>query len=124
MQYPKTIKFTTAEWRLIEDRLAVPCAIADSLTDDEDVPDLDKDDIIDRARAMYFQESDVTLRDDLDRAVLEDAVAGSTMPAKLQDQIERGSPAGHREARWLKRQISKVEKRLAEIGIHVQFPKY
>jgi hypothetical protein len=124
MQYPKTIKFTPGEWKLIEDRLTVPDAIAEAMTDNDAALPGDKERFHDAAVFMALHGPEVTLEGTYDRGVLEDAVEGSTMPAKLADQIQYGSPAAQREARGLARQIAKVERRLAEIGIHVRFPKY
>jgi len=125
MQYPQTIKFTPGEWKLIEDRLAVPCAIAETLTSDEETYIKgDEEHYYAAAYNMGVNGPEVTLNGTYDRDVLEDAVEGSTMFAKLADQIQYGSPAAQREARGLARQIAKVERRLAEIGIHVRFPKY
>lgn len=122
MQYPMTIKFTPGEWKLIEDRLAVPCAIAEAMTDNDAAMPGDKERFHDAAYDMWVHGPEVTLRGTYDRAVLEDAVEGSTMPYKLAAQIMYGSPAAQREGRWLKKQMVKVERRLAEIGIHVRFP--
>lgn len=125
-KFPIVINFTSAQWPLILDRLEAPCAIVNALTDYEegdDRPVPDNVEIWDRIRDMALDQR-VTIRDQLDLDILIDAVEGSTMPAKLKDVVESGTPHGQREARWMLKQIKPLERMLHAAGVEATFPKY
>lgn len=125
-RFPIVINFSSAQWPLIFDRLDAPCAIVNALTDHEegdDRPEPDNTEIWDRIRDMALDQR-VTIRDQLDLDILIDAVEGSTMPAKLKDVAERGTPHGQREARWMLKQIKPLERMLNAAGVEAVFPKF
>lgn len=118
---PITIKFTPSEWSLIEDRLQVPDAIAECLTEDDKT--LDHDAVYDAAYAMSHMGPEITVNNEIELAVLIDAVEGSTMPAKLKDAVMYGDDAEAKTARPMLRHISKIEAKLAAACINAHFPK-
>ncbi len=122
MQYPITIQFTPTEWYIVEDRLAVPDAIAEALTEDDD--SLDRDSVSDAARWLWIRGREVTLNDPIDLLVFTDAIEGSTMPAKLQDEVMWGDNATAKACRAKLRHIPKIESKLKAAGLTgIRFPK-
>lgn len=126
--YPIKIKFTPAEWRVIEDRLAVADAIADSLTDypegeEELAVNASREEIVSAVHGILGPE--VALENELELAILRDAIEGSTMPAKALDAIDYScDPEQEAWGRGVRRACREVEHKFEQAtGIEARFPK-
>lgn len=125
--YPIKIKFTPAEWRVIEDRLAVADAIADALTDfaegEEPAVPNSRDEVIDAVHTMLGPE--VVLENELDVAVLQDAIDGSTAPYKAREAVDWGNDDEQRSwGRGVLRCLASIERKFEQAtGIEARFPR-
>jgi hypothetical protein len=92
----KDIKFTPLEWEILQHRLDVPCAIADALfeTYDEktdsiiDDPRWTWDNVHDRAETLT--QENIDLDNELDMAILYDAIDGSTYFCNMKEALDFG----------------------------------
>lgn len=125
MKYPFKIKFNEPEWQIICDRLEMPDCIAQALTDDmEDGEELYRE-VYTTAEAMWSAGPEVVITNETELSVLTDCVDGSTMPPKINDQIEEGYPEERNAARKLKRYFKTIEAKFDKAGIKgVKFTKF
>lgn len=127
MAYPITIIFTPGEFAILEDRLNLGDCIADALTDFEegDKPTVTADRDTIEERASRITGPIVTLADELDLAILADAIHGSTIPYKAKDALELGGT--EEESRWARaarRHFKAIEQKFtAATGEEAHFPK-
>jgi hypothetical protein len=126
MTYPIKINFTPAEFAIIADRLDLCDCIADALTGDMEYGqerDLERDIIMTAAVALTGPT--VTLYDDRDLAILENAIDGSTIPYKAKDCLEEGGTEAEQAwARSVRRHFKAIERKFeAATGIEARFPR-
>lgn len=122
MQFPIKIDFTTKEWEIIADRLGLPDCLADALEGVEE--GYTREAIEAAAERLHTQGRNLTIANQLEWAVFEDSIDGSTFPARIVDARTYGTPKERDWGRGMNKVTLNIERKVLDVsGIQVLFPK-
>lgn len=123
MEFPIKIDFTLKEWEVIADRLGLPDCLADALEDVEE--GYTREAIEAAAERLLAQGRNLTIANQLEWAVFEDSIDGSTFPARIADARMYGTPRERDWGRGMNKVTLNIERKVLDAsGTQVLFMKW